>query len=61
VQTGPGCVRDAAQTNATDSLSILLGPNRNQGSSTSTVPRKRSRPGRTMARRSLCSHVQAVE
>jgi hypothetical protein len=29
-------------------------------SSTSTVPRSESRPGRTIARRNLCSQVQAV-
>ena len=29
-------------------------------SSTSTLPVSKSRPGRTMARRNLCSHVQAV-
>ena len=29
-------------------------------SSTSTIPDKQSRPGRTMARRNLCNHVQAV-
>ena len=29
-------------------------------SSTSTAPPKPSRPGRTMARRSLCNHAQAV-
>jgi hypothetical protein len=31
-----------------------------QVSSTSTVPESRSRPGRTIARRSLCSQVHAV-
>jgi len=29
-------------------------------SSTSTVPARRSRPGRTIARRSLCNNAQAV-
>ena len=29
-------------------------------SSTSTTPERRSRPGRTIARLSLCSHAQAV-
>jgi len=28
--------------------------------STSTIPASRSRPGRTIARRSLCSHAHAV-
>jgi hypothetical protein len=60
------------QTDAADSLAVFFAGHSNQSLclrlatanpllEAADVPWSRSQPGRTMARRSLCNHVQAVK
>lgn len=79
MESGPGRIRDTAQANAANALSIFFGGDGDQGLEfgppavcarflaapvglvhLNDAIKSRSRPGRTMARRSLCNIAQAV-